>query len=215
MIFVLTTFMSEHVFANKPAPLRPKKKAGPKVNTSPFLDVLTFSGPTVLRNQNVQSLEVNGKLQFHNINVKGKAHIVGPTENSDHGQFGSLEITGSFIASNIKTNQLVVTGNVKLRNLNVSNNTHIIGSFHAKSAHLKDLYVFGNNILLDNVYVLSILIQKMNNVHEQQVLRLKGRTVVSGNITFGSGKGIIEVGPRVIIKGRISRGAIVKKIQER
>lgn len=210
MIFVFIVFINEHVSAKKPyyhyAPKSHHKPPGH------ILDILTLSGSTVLRNKKMRALNVNGKLEFHNINVTQDAHVIGPTENSDHGKFGNLEIMGTFIASDVKTQQLKVTGNVKLWNLNVTNNTHIIGSFHATNAYLNNLYVFGSDILLTNVHVESIVIQKMDNAQRPQVLTLRGKTTVTGNITFSSGKGIIEMGPHVIIEGTISRGTIVKKI---
>ena len=172
------------------------------------LQEASFMGPTELRSITAKSISVVGPFQFEHLEVEKDAVIEGPVANSDHGTFGSLFITGPFTAQNIVCSKFDATGPVDVTNLSVSGEAKITGPLKASKSTFQNLTIWADKISLEDVKTKYILVKE--NQGKKQVLHLKGKTVVTGNITFESGKGTVEQGSEVKIHGTI-KGATVEK----
>ncbi len=171
-----------------------------------------FTGPTYLSNVTADSLVVTGPFEFHNLTVTNDATIQGPIANSEEGNFGRLEVTGPLMATNIHCKVLAVIGPAHVSKIQVRDNTSILGPLVAKESTFQDLSGLGDRIVLENVEVRNIFIQKNSKKDEPQILDLLDKTLVKGNISFESGKGIVNRAPFARVTGKI-RGAITNNIK--
>jgi hypothetical protein len=119
------------------------------------------------------------------------------------------DIIGSLEVKKGELQELKVKGAVEVVDLTVKGKTDITGSLDAKKSQFQNLEIKSDEISLDDVQVNDIIVK--GNKDKEQVLQLKGKTVVNGNITFDSGKGIIEQGAAVKIHGEIKGGTVSKK----
>ena len=184
---------------------------GNKTIKNATLHNASFIGPTHLRKVTAESLSVMGPLEFHDLRVTGDAEIKGPVTNSESGTFGLLKITGPFIANDVACEQLDVEGPVNVSGLRVSDETNIVGPLEVRQSQFQGLNILADEISLEDVDVNDINVDWVKAKHERQVLRLKGNTIVMGNIVFKSGKGIIKQGPNVKIRGEITGATVEKK----
>lgn len=168
----------------------------------------SFMGPTDLKEITAKSLSVMGPLHFNHLKVEKAAEIFGPVSNSEFGTFGSLFITGPFVAKNVTCSKLEVTGPVDVTDIQVSGATTIIGPLRAVKSTFENITITSDQVTLEDSKTKDIIVEK--NEDKKQVLNLKGKTIVEGNITFESGKGIVKQGLEVKIQGEI-KGATVEK----
>lgn len=172
-----------------------------------FYDNLAINGPSNLHLVKAKSLEINGPLEFHSLDVSGKAEIKGPVK-GDKGKFGQLAVMGTLDVDHVITEELSVKGAVKATYLDVTNKAEIDGVLDTKHSKFKTLVVNADKTVLDEVIVDSIFVKKGP---KNQILILKGPTVVNGDIEFESGDGIVQMeSPEVQLKG-ILKGATLKK----
>ena len=168
----------------------------------------SFMGPADLKEITAKSLSVMGPLHFNHLKVEKAAEIFGPVANSEFGAFDSLAITGPFVAKNVTCSKLEVTGPVDVTDLQVSGATTIIGPLKAVKSTFQNITITSDQVTLVDSKTKDIVVEK--NEDKKQVLHLKGKTIVEGNITFESGKGIVKQGPEVKVQGEI-KGATVEK----
>lgn len=196
-----------------------------------------FLGNANLTDVEATTLSVLGSLTFHNLTVDNDANVAGSVIKSKNGTFHNLSVIGKFEATNVTCKNLEVAGPVTATNiicktlevagpatlvgLTVDGPVSIVGSLSLKSSKdpkthqnkIKDLNITGEKISIENTDIEgNIEVHKARNWlgrAKKQVLQLKGKTIVKGTITFESGKGQVEQGPDVKIKGKIT-GATVK-----
>jgi len=150
----------------------------------------TFVGPTSLEEKVLKDADFMGPTQLKNVTAE------------------SLSVMGPLTGKNIICKTLDVMGPVEVTHLKVEGDASIMGPLTAKQSYFESLSIWGDETLLEDVEVKNISIKKDKD--KSQVLRLKGTSIVKGNITFESGQGIIEQGPDIKIQGEI-KGAIVEK----
>lgn len=181
---------------------------GPTTLEKQNLKEASFIGPTDLKEITAKSLSVMGPLHFNHLKVEKATEIVGPISNSEFGAFDSLTITGPFVAKNVTCSKLEVTGPVDVTDLQISGATTIIGPLRAVKSTFQNITITSDQVTLEDSKTKDIVVEK--NEDKKQVLHLKGKTIVEGNITFESGKGTIKQGAEVKIQGEI-KGATVEK----
>lgn len=170
-----------------------------------FLDEAVINGPATLKWVKAKSLQVNGPLQFSRLDVVGQAKIQGPFK-GDHGKFDSLEISGLVDASYVNCQKLFIHGPVKVSFLKVTDAAEINGPLDVQNGEFQDLKVTADLITLNTVTARNIVVGKSN---AEQTMILQGVTVISGDIRFEAGKGVIKkVGPSVEIRGQILGGRL-------
>ena len=167
--------------------------------------VITINGPANLEKVKASSLIVNGPLQFSDISVESSAEIHGPVVNSKNGVFKDLKIIGPINGEKIICESLVVMGPVIISDLEVKEKMQVIGMMNVKRASIKDLEVTSDKINLTDSKIRNIIVNKNNDKVQKLIL---DRIIVSGDISFESGKGMIELSRDSKIAGKIT-GAIV------
>jgi len=196
-----------------------------------------FLGNASLTDVKATTLSVLGSLTFHNLTVDNDTDVAGSVIKSKNGTFDNLSVLGKFeardiicknlavvgtvTATNITCKTLEVAGPVTIKGLIVERAASIAGLLTLKDPKdpkmthnkLQDLTVSAEKISLENTSIEgNIQVKQRRNWlgrAKKQILQLKGKTTVQGTITFESGKGEIEQGPDVKVKGKIT-GATVK-----
>lgn len=168
---------------------------------------LTINGPANLGHIKAKKLNVNGPLQFSHLSVEEDGEIHGPVNNSEKGYFANLKIVGPFNAIDIVCDNLFGEGVFDVTDLIVKNQMQVTGPIKLKHAEIKTLEANSHEIILMESKVQDILVNDDNKKKEQKLTLDK--TVVSGNVIFKSGKGIIEMDSDSVIHGTIT-GAVKK-----
>lgn len=179
---------------------------GPTNLTLKTFDSLDINGPAKLKLIKAKSLDVKGTLDFHSLDIADKAVVNGPVS-GEKGKFGKLEVTGPFVVDHVISDDLYVTGPVKATFLEVKSDAEFIGPVFVQHAKFHDLVATAEKITLEDVTVQDLTVEKTD---QDQVLVLKGNTVVNGDIEFASGKGIVQADSTVEIKGKVKGGTVEK-----
>jgi len=159
----------------------------------------------------------NGRLKVEEQSFYEKVRCVGKMSGPMHGSeahFVNLNITGSIEADKITCDTLNVIGPATLKYFSIKKNAEIEGPLISQNGTLQDVTVMSSASLTDTT-VKNIMI-KHNNAYDQEtkkdILELKGKTIVTGDITFASGKGEVVIeGNDVSIGGKIKGGIIKTK----
>jgi hypothetical protein len=119
-------------------------------------------------------------------------------------------VNGVLTATKTHLNSLTVNGTVNLVESFINAETNINGALLANST------VFNNTITIstDNFTLIDTLTKNIivngaaNGVVAPQILNLKGKTQINGNITFTENDGVVNVGPEVKITGKVIGGQV-------
>lgn len=172
------------------------------------LNAETFNGPTILREQSFEDLEINGPadlkhikaksltdkgpLKYHRIEIDGKTSVTGPMSGLE-GKFENVTVKGPFRAKRLKIGTLTVNGPTSLARFTFSGDAKINGPLVAKHGHFQNLIAGsdegGDSVSLYDVTAKDVTIRKGK---KEEILLLNGRTEITGKITFESGHGKIE-----------------------
>ena len=187
------------------------------------LQEASFMGNANLTDIKATSLSVLGSVEFHNLTVEKETSIAGPITKSEKGRFGNLAVVGELDATDITTKKIDVAGAVTVTGLTVTGDANIAGTLTLKAPKdpkiaknkFQNLNIAAEEISLEDTGVEGKIVVKQPSTFtggdKKQVLRLLGNTTVKGDVTFESGKGIIEQGPDAIIEGKITGATIEKK----
>jgi len=126
---------------------------------------------------------VLGKVSLQCQNITGTATL------TDTAITGILTVSGDLNATRASIAGLNVVGNVSLNSTIVSGSTSIIGKLDASTSKFTDIELEGSSATFSKSTIKNILIKSSRNETPQIVLN---NTVVDGNITFTSGKGIVQ-----------------------
>lgn len=182
---------------------------GPTKLNLGIYDEIVINGPATLKLIKAQNLSIHGTLDFNRLDVAQTATINGPVKGSN-GKFGKLSVTGPVNVDHIMATELQVHGPLTVSSLKISGATQIDGQVSIKDGELHSLTLSDNSLTLENVTADKITINKLND-NAPQTLTLKGKTIVSGGISFEAGNGIVKIeGTEVEIKGSVN-GAKTEK----
>ena len=177
-----------------------------KLSDKSYQDV-TINGTANLQEIKVKKLNVNGPLQFSNLLVEEDAEVHGPVENSKNGVFVNLKIVGPFSAEKIVCDNLSVMGAIDVSELVVKKTMQVTGGINIKHGDIKDLEVNSSHISLVDSKLSNLTVNGRKGKEQTLIL---DKTVISGDVIFKSGKGIIEMSKDSVVKGKIA-GATLKK----
>lgn len=122
---------------------------------------------------------------------------------------GHTEVNGSLEADKATLGTLKVNGNCKLKDSTVEGEVLINGYLHAENTRfLCEISISSNKLVLENCQVKNIVVRKSSM--ENQIVELRGKTNVSGQISFESGKGGVITGSDVALQGKITGGEVQK-----
>lgn len=195
---------------------------GPTELSDKEFNELKINGPSRLINIKADSLILKGPANFTRIKVKGKSEISGASS-GEEGEFSNLTIHGSFWGSKIEAKNLHVDGETALEEFKISDNVTINGPLKAKNGSFNNINAVNAPVALYNVTVNNITVKKRgrdedsdddkndnnNGNGKNNEVKLAGNTVVSGNITFESGNGVVFIRDKTAqLKGKVIGGKI-------
>lgn len=183
-----------------------------------FKDLL-INGPSKLDGINADSLTINGPLNFTALKIKGKTEISG-TFSGEDAELSDVVIHGPFEGSKIIAKNLQVDGDVTLEDFKIDGNVNINGPLKAKNGSFKDINSVYAPIAFYSVTLNNINVKKTNhqdggdntnsddNTNNYEI-KLAGNTVINGNITFESGKGVVFIRDKTAqLKGKVIGGTV-------
>lgn len=174
---------------------------------------LTVNGPATLTEIKANTLNIHGPLTFQKIDVSKSSDVSGPMRGKE-GAFANLKVTGPLEAERITCETLTVIGPATLKYFTVKGSTDIKGSFVSQNGNLQDVTYMSTGTLTDTT-VKNIIVKHNNantDVNQKDILELKGTTLVTGDVTFESGKGeIITEGKNISLSGKIKGGVLKDK----
>ncbi len=169
----------------------------------------TFYGATNLTHATLDSVEINGGAMLHDVHFNSL--VVNGVANVTDFKIDTAKIHGSF---NVRNGQiqdgLEVHGSFIGHRINITGNTIIFGNMKLHNSTIQSLELSASSCLLKNTIVKNIIF-KTTPHKKKQKLFLQGKTIVNGNITFTSGNGMVYATKKVIIKGKIIGGMVVRK----
>lgn len=192
---------------------------GPIELSTQDFKTLNINGASTLHAIKADALAVTGPLDFIKLKVKGKTEILGPCRGVD-GEFGDLIIHGPLDGTKMSAENLRVDGAVALEDFDIKGKVNINGPLKAKVGRFKDINTVNTPVALYDVSVNNIHVKKdsgkISNDPENNEgygknneIKLAGKTIVHGNITFESGDGIVFIRDKTAqFKGKIIGGKI-------
>lgn len=189
---------------------------GPTELSSQEFKELTINGPARLNKIKAGTLTVNGPINFNELKVSGDTKVEGPFSGED-GEFSNLLVRGPFWGSKLKLKNLKVEGDAALEDFSITGNIDVNGPLKVKNGSCHDISSAHTPIALYNVKVNNINVKKNSdtdkssetNASDTNEIKLAGDTVVSGNITFDSGDGIVFIRDKTVqFKGKIIGGKL-------
>jgi cytoskeletal protein CcmA (bactofilin family) len=189
-------------------------------------DGTAFYGQTSCNNTILPSLTVRGQLEAQKMTINGPVDIKGNTSGYDVTINGTLTIRGNTTLNNLTvTKPADVKGNLTVSsakldqltlsgNLNATNTTFSITSVKG-AANIQDSKINGLLTLATNLAILNGTTTKDINVVQNQsskpqVLCLQKATVVQGNISFASNRGMIYSIGASKIEGKVIGAKVVQ-----
>lgn len=170
---------------------------------------IIVKGPTRISNVKANKVMIDGCLAFSNLDVKGDVTITCPIcGDSSNLTCKNLSVAKSITAKKIKCDNLNICGYAQLEDIEISHTATIKGNAKIKDGKLNNLNLSSNEIHLQNVNVNDIIIEAPRIASKNQLLYLKDKTLVAGNINFKSGQGIIFIENNATIKGAIEGATI-------
>lgn len=169
-------------------------------------DSLSIFGPADLTKVTADSITVNGALAFDDLTVQKKLEVFGPAEGKNS-NVGEIVVAGPLQLEGCKVKSFNVAGPFRAKQLIVENASTFIGPFEVLDSQLQDLSITADKASFANTQVKNIVMKKNNDPQDQEI-SLSGTSVVTGNITFESGKGKVTVANTAKIKGKINGGTL-------
>jgi hypothetical protein len=174
------------------------------------LEDVSGSGSMDIENSAFNTLIVSGSLDFTNIKIKEILTVTGSASGKGL-ECKRLIVSGSLTGENIiVTGDAVLSGGFEVTNAKMQGHTNISGGLEAKHSEFHEIEMDSNEITLIDTMVHNIII-KASSKYDTQKIILKGKTIISGDIIFESGKGQIVADKQVVIKGKIEGAKLHKK----
>lgn len=186
---------------------------GPTELSSKEFKDLNINGPSRLSEIKADSLTIKGPLNFNKLRVKGKAEFSGAVS-GEEGEFTNLAIHGTLWGSKIKIDNLHVDGDVSIEDFQITGKVDINGPLKAKNGSFNNITTVETPVALYNVTVNNIFVKQdtdknRNAKDDSNEVKLAGNTVVSGDITFESGDGVVFIRDKTAkLKGKIIGGKL-------
>lgn len=157
-------------------------------------------------NQSAEGYLTYGNEILNSIQVNGFVTLNGTTI------LQQLQVNGSLSANQAQIGEMVVNGQASLNNCTVKNKSVVAGSLSAMLSTFNDeITLDSNNSTFDGCTIVSIRVRKNKNSAIPPTIELKGKTKVSGMITFESGNGQVIASP----DSQISTAKIVGGVLQR
>lgn len=181
-----------------------------------IIDNISIDGSAELSKVKCKSAYISGSLNFSEIKVEEKLRLDGNGTGNEI-DCNYLEVAGSFNVTDAKTNMTVISGSLNATNMTIVNNLKLEGSLNANNlmvdgyteidgamnvlnSKFNDIVLTSTKSTITDSSTGNITVRSDKN-NAQQLLIIKGDTVINGNIVFASGSGIVVMDPSVKLTG--------------
>ncbi|MBP9693289.1 MAG: hypothetical protein KBE16_01080 [Alphaproteobacteria bacterium] len=158
-----------------------------KIDKSKLAQSLTSMGDADIKDSELQDGTFNGKTEVEKSSFTGSFTSNGDTE------LESVSIT----------KQTTINGNTKIKKSTFGDTVTASGEFDAEDSTFKAIIAEVEKMELSNCKAESILIKKSTDATKQQIVELKGKTDITGSITFESGNGKVVIKDKTVKTGEI------------
>jgi hypothetical protein len=167
--------------------------------------MLTFSLSAAPTNQVENGFLTYGNETLNSLQINGYVTLNGTTI------INLLQVNGSLTATQAQIGEMNVQGQASLNNCTVKNKSMVAGSLVALlSTFNAEVTLASDNSVFDTCSIASIRVRKNNN-NLPQIIELKGKTQIIGQITFESGKGQVIASPESQLSPASVIGGTIKK----
>jgi hypothetical protein len=123
-----------------------------------------------------------------------------------------LHVSGSLLAQSARMGALEVYGEANLSQSTVTQPSTIVGYLRAQGTHFEAPLTLGaHKAVFTACHINSITIRKEEGFKAKQIIELKQKTIVNGDITFESDRGEVYLYPGSQVLGKIIGGKLVRK----
>ncbi|MBS0647920.1 MAG: hypothetical protein JSS10_01690 [Verrucomicrobia bacterium] len=157
-------------------------------------------------NQSAEGYLTYGNEILNSVQVNGFVTLNGTTI------LQQLQVNGSLSAHQAQIGEMMVNGQASLNSCTVKNKSTVIGSLSAMlSTFNNEITLTSDHSAFDGCTIASIRVSKNKNSSIPPMIELKGKTKVTGLITFESGNGQVMASPDSQISAAQIAGGTLQK----
>jgi hypothetical protein len=166
--------------------------------------ILIFFSSFVFANENVINGSVNlNKVKFESLTINGNLNF------KDLVIEKNISINGSANGNNLKCKEININGSLNGKYIDISGKTNISGGLSVSDGNFGDIEIASDEINLTNSKAKNIFVKETRS--KTQLLKLKKKTIISGDVIFESGIGEIILTDGSEIHGNIKGAVVVNK----
>jgi hypothetical protein len=188
----------------------PKEEAFPS-DLGQITDAETHTGSTKIEDKKYTNLRIFGPATLSNVTLSGILGIAGPlTIKSSN--ITKLLAMGTVKLEKVTLSTAKVTGVFNSEESTVTDTLLVTGAFNAEDSTFKGpIEITTAKMNFDHCTAASIhVLKNAASVTEPQKIFLS-KTIVTGDITFDAGNGVIYAKKGTVIKGKVNGGKVVEK----
>ena len=165
-----------------------------EVNMVHYMDKSINHGSQTYGKETVEEIQANGFVKLDGTKVTSY-----------------LQVNGCLKAENAQIEEMQINGQASLDRCLVKQKSVVCGALSASDSKFSDdLSVSSERTSFNSCALSSLHILQVGGYHGVQVVELRGKTKINGNISFESGNGEVIAGPNVEITGDIIGGRFRK-----
>lgn len=183
-------------------------------------DTSTINGRSYLNNGEYDSLEVNGDLTFKGLWIKDSFVINGSIQ-GENLKCKTIKSNGSFDVDGFQAQGVKSNGSFTGKNVDITGESKFHGDLEIKNGKLHDIQIASTrSTFIETQIKGNILIKKVkkdwsfmgfkSNESSAQVLELKGKSLVIGDILFEK-EGEVHLFDGAKVKGKIVNAKVIQK----
>ncbi len=171
----------------------------------------TVNGVSDLNDKTYDSLEVNGTLTFKNL-VVTKSIVTNGSVQGGNLKCQTLKTNGSADLKGLQAQNLESNGSFIGRDIAVTGKTELNGAAEIKSGKLNEVQISSEkSTIIDTKISGNIEVKKPGKLKSKiQILELKGKTEVTGNVTFEQ-DGELHLFDDAKVVGKISKAQVIRE----
>lgn len=179
-----------------------------------------INGSSSLSYKEYDSLTVNGNLTFNHLRINNDLVINGGMQ-GEYLACKILQLNGSFSAENFRAEIVKSNGSFIGENIKITGASEFSGLISIKNAKLGSIVVATKLATFEHIEIAGDIIVKKVKIQSRaagdksgqpstQILELKGKNLITGNITFED-EGELHISEDTSVKGTITNAKIIRK----
>lgn len=172
------------------------------------LDNTVINGRATLKEVSASSLSVNGSLKFDHVKIDHSLTVSGSAK-GHYLEGDNFSVNGSLKGDYIKFNNATINGSVSGDHISISDKLKVFGRVKVSDSQFSSVEISSEKSIFKNSKIEQLSVLKDDDV--KQEIYLEEGTIVSGNIEFESGKGVVYLKDNSRVEGKVSGGKVIQK----